>query len=171
MTKSIKNNRGLLEGTSRALTRTAVLTTGLALCVTSAGATPPSGFYPTGVALGSYSQIDVSPSDRTGAWRLLAKADDPTDIGVDDVVLDAGGSTGWHSHDGAVFETVKSGSIKVYHAADCSFTTYTVGQSYYAAAHEVHDVRSSSGGEFVAVQIRPHGAPPVEDQPAPSKCN
>lgn len=159
------------NGIARVMARNTGILMSLSLLSSSALATPPSGFHPTGVALGSYSHIEVSPANSTGAWRLLAKADSATDIGVDDVLLDPGGSTGWHSHDGAVFETVTSGSIVVHHARDCSATTYTVGQSYYAAAHEVHDVRSVNGGEFVAVQIRPHGSPPVEDQPAPSNCH
>jgi quercetin dioxygenase-like cupin family protein len=142
----------------------------LAFLETPALATPSSGISVSALALANYGQIDVSPSNSTGNWHLQAKTNQATDVAVFDAVIDAGGYFGWHDHPGASWVTVTRGELTEYNSDGCVVTTYHAGDHFFEPANHVHDVRSSTGAEVIAVQFLPHGAPPVISQPAPNGC-
>lgn len=126
-------------------------------------ATPSSGFGPAlRVALGHFGELDVK-ADKTGHWDLFLKTKDDTDIGVDLLVVQPGGQSGWHTHAGPTLVTVTKGSITWQDGVDCSTRTYSAGQSFVERANHPHLVRfgsSPAGGEnaeFVAIQMRPEG--------------
>ena len=140
--------------------------------VVPALATPGSGFSPNPQSLGSFDDMDVK-ADKTGDWDLMLKTKDVTHVGVDKLTVQPGGYSGWHSHTGATFITVTSGEVVWYDGERCSTTTYKAGEGFVEDANHVHQVVNATGAvaTFVAVQMRPKGAAPRVDAPAPSACN
>jgi quercetin dioxygenase-like cupin family protein len=141
-----------------------------------ASATPPSGIGVVGVVNGHFGQLDVSPSDKSGKWDMLLKTHVDTDVGADDITLQGGGSTGWHSHPATVFVTVVRGSITWYDGTDpvCPGHHYGTGQSFIESANIIHNAinaSSSAEAEFVAVRMNPTGVPFVNDESKPTNCN
>jgi hypothetical protein len=60
------------------------------------------------------------------------------------ITVDPGGSTGWHSHPGATFVAVKSGTLTLYHgdATTCTSQAYSAGQGFLEPAGDVHVARN-----------------------------
>jgi quercetin dioxygenase-like cupin family protein len=112
---------------------------------------------------------------KSGKWGMILKTLDDTDIGVDELIFQAGGYTGWHAHPSAVFVTVIEGSIVWTDGSDplCTPHTYTAGQSFIEAAYRVHNVQNTSGGlaKIKAVHINPTGVPFRIDEVKPNNCN
>ena len=103
-----------------------VLAAGIAL------ATPGIGVVGPVQARGTLQ--DESSIRRVG-WELFLSSfqrSSGTDFVTQALSIAPGGTTGWHSHPGPVFVTVKSGSLTVVYANDssCQGTTYTAGQSF-----------------------------------------
>jgi quercetin dioxygenase-like cupin family protein len=139
-------------------------------------ATPPSGISVETVVNGSFGQLNVSPSEKSGKWDMLLRTKTDTDVGADDIVLQGGGSTGWHSHPATVFVTVLSGSIVWYDGGDpvCPGHSYTAGQSFIESANVVHNAVNgspSAQAEFMAVRMNPTGVPFVNDENKPTNCS
>lgn len=137
-----------------------------------ASATAGSGFSGTQLALGHFGTINVK-ADKDGTWDLFLKTKDRTDIGMDRLTIAAGGYSGWHSHRGPVFVTVKSGSIvrSSISATSCAVTTYHQGETFIEDAGVVHAVANASASEpaeLIAMQMRPEGTPGRVDAPAPT---
>lgn len=82
-----------------------------------------------------------------------------------------GGRTGWHSHPGVSFVTVKSGVATEYHGDDPTGTPsyYPAGTGLVEEAGRVHQFVNdgTTDLELVAFQLIPFGAPRRIDQPAP----
>jgi len=81
-----------------------------------------------------------------------------------------GGSTGWHSHPGISFVTVKSGVVSEYHNDDPATPhVYFAGQGFTEEAGAVHNMvnEGSTELELVAFQIIPAGAMRRIDHPQP----
>jgi quercetin dioxygenase-like cupin family protein len=80
-----------------------------------------------------------------------------------------GGSTGWHSHPGISFVTVKSGVVSEYHGDEPQPNVYGAGQGFTEEAGAVHNMvnEGSTDLELVAFQIIPAGATRRIDEPAP----
>lgn len=105
------------------------------------------------------------------------KSKQPLDIVTQSIVIAPGGSTGWHSHPGPVFVTVRAGALKIIYANDkrCEGTTYTAGQSFVDRGDENVHVAYSVGPtpvELWATYLVP-GAPgdPFRlDAPDPGRC-
>jgi quercetin dioxygenase-like cupin family protein len=149
---------------------TAALALG-AVQLTPALATPGSGFVPGPIVTGEFRAIHtISHKDgRWPAWDLLFKTKADTDLGVDVLTVHPGGYSGWHSHAGPIYVTVKAGSVTWYDAA-CLPRTFTVGDTYIEPAHSVHFVENTGDmvATLVAVAPRPHGAPGRLDAPEPA---
>lgn len=146
------------------------------LIASPAFATAPQGLSFTGVVNGHFGELSVLPTDKTGKWSMLLKTKDDTDVGVDEITLDGGGSTGWHSHPAAVFVTVVSGSIVWYDGTNpvCPGHHYSTGQSFTEDAFVIHNAVNSSGSSqarFIAVRMNPTGVPFVHDEGKPTNCN
>ena len=140
--------------------------------VAPAIATPGSGFVPSSVAAFHYDALDVK-ADKDAKWDLFLKTKDDTDIGVDKLTVDPGGQSGWHTHAGPTFVTVKTGEITWYDGVLCSWRIYHAGDSFIEAPNHSHMVVNAGAdtAEFIAIQIRPKGTPGRIDAPLPANCH
>lgn len=142
-----------------------------ALQIAPALATAGSGFAPSPVVTGRFGPLHTiaHKEERWPTWDLLFKTKDSTDLGVDQLTIQPGGFSGWHSHAGPVYITVKSGAVTWYDGADCSSRTFHAGDTLIEAAHKVHFVENAADEVtiLVAVAPRPRGAPGRLDAPAP----
>lgn len=101
------------------------------------------------------------------------------DVVTQQIVMAAGGSTGWHSHPGPVLVTVKSGALRLIYADDttCEGTVYEAGDSFVdrgdEVAHIARNASTSENVEFWATYLVPGGpgrAFRIDVTPAPSSC-
>jgi quercetin dioxygenase-like cupin family protein len=171
MPTRIDVDRGLKEGTKRAVRRT-LLGLGLAGVVTAATlavtvapswATPPSGLTNIPLARGTDTSHGTIPL-RFG-----------TDVAMAQITVDPGGSSGWHSHPGGAIIIVKEGSLTVYSpvADQCRTTTYSAGQAFIERPGEVDDVLNTGTVPyvlFVTFPRVPAGGSARIDQPDPGTC-
>lgn len=102
-------------------------------------ATPGSNATATVIARGTLE----------GHFKIkLRDSSKPGDVVVQQVVLAAGGHSGWHSHPGPAVVIVKSGEVTFTQADDCSSKTYTAGK---VAIEEIGDVhRAQNTGTTTA---------------------
>jgi len=101
------------------------------------------------------------------------------DVATQQIVMEGGGSTGWHSHPGPVVVTVKSGALRLIYADDptCEGTVYEAGDSFIdrgdAVTHIARNVSPTAQVEFWATYLVP-GAPGTgfrnDVSPAPNNC-
>lgn len=135
-------------------------------------ATPGSGFLPGPLAVGNFGPfLTISHKEsRWPNWDLLFRTKAQTDLGVDQLTIQPGGYSGWHSHAGPIYVTVKTGAVRWYNGETCSFQTFNAGDSYIEESHQVHLVENAYDGvtTLVAVAPRPHGAPGRLDAPEPA---
>lgn len=100
----------------------------------------------------------------------------PVDIVTLRVTVAPGGTTGWHSHGGAVVVTVASGTATLYEAArtTCAREVVPAGQAFWEAADLPSHVLVNEDSEPVVVYATfflQDGAAPVIDQPRPPVCD
>jgi quercetin dioxygenase-like cupin family protein len=134
-----------------------------AVTVTPSGATPPSVL--SLIPLGSGTNM----SDGT----IPLKAG--TDIAMVQITVDAGGSSGWHSHPGGAIIVVKQGSLTVYESVgdQCRTKTYTSGQAFIERPGEVDQVINTGTVPyvlFVTFPRVPQGTSFRIDEPDPGTC-
>lgn len=110
------------------------------------------------------------PRDVTGTtvWQMT---DDGTDYIFREITIAPGGSTGWHSHPGELFGTVKEGTL-IHNRADCMVDgVYFAGQSVAEKGGPgyVHIGRNAGPTPLVLqiLYINPAGAPLALDAPDP----
>jgi quercetin dioxygenase-like cupin family protein len=108
----------------------------LALVVGAALATTPKGVIPTPLTratLGTFEAenqgIEVE-SQHTSADFALAK-----------VVIEPGGTTGWHHHPGIALVSVNSGAVTEYDK-NCNKSVFKAGEGFVESNGEVHVVRN-----------------------------
>ena len=154
----------------RTILLVAVGVTVLALVMGAALATPPSGATTTPLTratLGKfeahYRGIEVESKRRSA------------DIAIAKVVIEPGGSTGWHHHRGVVAVAVASGTVTEYDE-DCKKTVFKAGEGFVESDGEVHLVRNNGNVDAVlyATFIVPTKTPPDGlriDDPQPKGCN
>ena len=122
----------------------------------------PAGAFADGL-------LDLVCRDSDFGWKLKTKVKGDSDVYVTKHTFDPGGQTGWHSHPGPSLIMVIQGTLTVHHD-DCTFETYSAGQSFTdLGCGDIHNVRNEGGTEAidVAVQIVPHGAGRRDDKPNP----
>jgi len=67
-----------------------------------AHATGSSGISVSNFVTGHYGLINENTAqNKSGKWGMILKTLDDTDIGVDELIFQAGGYTGWHAHPSA----------------------------------------------------------------------
>jgi len=115
----------------------------LALVVGAALATTPKGVTPTPLTratLGTFEAenkgIEVE-SKHTSADFALAK-----------VVIEPGGTTGWHHHPGVALVSVNSGAITEYDK-NCNKSVFKAGDGFTESNGEVHVVRNQGKANAV----------------------
>jgi quercetin dioxygenase-like cupin family protein len=133
----------------------------------SALATDATGFHPTGLSRGT---IDVPAMLNTGTVGFETSGS--VDVVTSTVTLDAGASSGWHSHPGVVLVTVLSGSVTMYDSA-CAPTIHAAGTSFVESgpiAGLVQNVSTTEPAVVYATYIVPTDTPKTGlrvDQPNP----
>ena len=154
----------------RAILLMAVGVTVLAIVVGAALATPPKDAAVTPLTratLGNFEAnndgIDVE-SERHSADLAIAK-----------VVLEPGGSTGWHHHPGVTLVSVASGTVTEYHNK-CEKSVHKAGEGFVESHDAVHVVRNNGNVNAVlyATFIVPTSTTDEElriDEPQPKGCN
>lgn len=141
-------------------------------------ATPPSGVSFTAIGRATLPAFDVKRKDKTLDWVLRLEADQPIDVATQIVTFMPGGASGWHTHPGPVFVTVRTGTRTVYEGNDptCTPHVFTAGTGAVEAATRKHShmVRNetSSIAEAVVTYMVPVGANPLgTDLPNPGNCS
>ena len=103
------------------------------ICSVFAWAQPAMDVAATVLARGTYEPFAVE----TEEVAFEAKAKAPLDIVVRQHDYLPGGTTGWHSHPGPVFITVKTGQLTFYELDDptCSPKVVKAGEGYVDSGH------------------------------------
>ncbi len=113
---------------------------------------------------------EIDAKSLVGGHHAKIKTKGPSDVYIVLNVIKPGGHTGWHSHPGISFVTVKSGTVTEYRGDNPSEpTTYSAGMGLVEEAGHVHIFRNegSTNVELVAFQLLPAGAPRRIDESAP----
>jgi quercetin dioxygenase-like cupin family protein len=98
-----------------------------------------------------------------------------TDVVMAQITVDAGGSSGWHSHPGGAIIVVKQGTPTVYRAigSQCRSTTYSAGDAFIERPGEVDDVLNAATAPYVLYvtfpRVPPGGSARI-DEPDPGAC-
>ena len=142
----------------------------LALVVGAALATPPK-------------DATVTPLTRATLGKFEAKGDGieveserrSADLAIAKVVIEPGGSTGWHHHPGVTLVSVASGTVTEYDVK-CEKSVFTAGEGFVESNDEVQLVRNHRNVNAVlyATFIAPTSTSPEGlriDDPQPKKCN
>ena len=154
----------------RTLLLMAVAVTVLAVFVGAALATTPKGVTPTPLTRATLGKFEAHndgievESQRTSADFALAK-----------VVIEPGGSTGWHHHPGVALVAINSGTVTEYDAK-CEKSVYKAGKGFVESNDEVHLVRNHGNVKAVlyVTFIVPTKTPAdglLIDDPQPRSCN
>jgi quercetin dioxygenase-like cupin family protein len=148
----------------------ALVVAALALVVGAALATTPKGVTPTPLTRATLGKFEAEnngievESQRTSADFALAK-----------VVIEPGGTTGWHHHPGVALVSVNSGAITEYDK-NCHKSVVKAGEGFFESNGEVHVVRNRGKANavlyvtFIAPTKTPADGLVILD-PKPKGCN
>ena len=121
----------------------AVAVSVLVVFVGAALATTPKGVTPTPLTRATLGKFEAQnngievESDRTSADFALAK-----------VLIEPGGTTGWHHHPGVALVSVNSGAVTEYDK-NCHKSVYKAGEGFSETNGEVHVVRNRGKADAV----------------------
>jgi quercetin dioxygenase-like cupin family protein len=142
----------------------------LAVFVGAALATPPKGVTPTPLTRATLGKFEAQnngievESQRTSADFALAK-----------VLIEPGGTTGWHHHPGVALVSVNSGAVTEYDK-NCHKSVFKAGEGFVESNSEVHVVRNRGKANavlyvtFIAPRKTPAEGLVILD-PKPKGCN
>ena len=120
---------------------------------------PPSGFTPTNLV-----KADLDQTSHLNNDRVKFQTKDQTDVLVQKIVTDAGGSSGWHHHPGMVIVAIQSGTLTVWDSS-CDQKTYGPGlpngSVFVESGDEPGLVTSTGGATSYATFVAPTADPPV----------
>ena len=142
-------------------------------------ATPPSNISFSAVARATVPQFDVKRKDKAEDFEVRLEAPQAIDVATQIVTFQPGAYSGWHTHPGPVFFTVRTGTLTVYEGDDptCTGIVFPAGTGAVEAgtSSHVHMVRNETGSvaEAVVTYIAPVGTPQSElrsDRPDPGNC-
>jgi quercetin dioxygenase-like cupin family protein len=142
----------------------------LALVVGAALATPPK-------------DATTTPLTRATLGTFEAKSDGieveserrSADIAIAKVVIEPGGSTGWHHHPGVTLVSIASGTVTEYDHK-CEKSVHKAGEGFVESNDAVHVVRNKGNENAVlyATLLVPTNTTDEGlrvDEPKPSNCN
>ena len=117
------------------------------------------------------SGIDVSFRIKAEHATEVVHVDDPSDVIVAKIVVQPGGSFGWHTHHGPAIVTLApgSGALSIADAHDCSTEQYAAGQGFVDAGQgHVHVGYNADVKEVVAyvtfLDVPPGSGPTIPAQ-------
>jgi quercetin dioxygenase-like cupin family protein len=154
----------------RTILLTAVALSVLVVFVGAALATQPKGVTPTPLTRATLGKFEAEnngievESQSTSADFALAK-----------VVIEPGGTTGWHHHPGVALVSVNSGAVTEYDKS-CNKSVFKAGEGFVESNGEVHVVRNRGKADAVlyVTFIAPTKTPAdglVLLDPKPKGCN
>ncbi|MGH3936406.1 MAG: cupin domain-containing protein [Pseudonocardiaceae bacterium] len=133
----------------------------VAMVPAAAAATPGSGV--SGTVLGKGTSNDT----------IQVKNEGRTDVVVRHIVIEPGGSTGWHYHPGALVAVVHKGTL-TRTLDDCSVEVSSAGESLVEPAGDRHVHLGRNLGtepvELYVTYVIPAGAALLIDASAPPSC-
>lgn len=139
-------------------------------------ATPPLGFVVNQILASGFSprhisehvQLHKSADGTRDHWQLQLQVQGDTDYYSQNLVLSAGGYSGWHSHPGLLVGAVKSGAIEFYDAR-CQRRHIAAGQVFTEddAVHAIKNVGGEEAVLYISYLVQ-HGAPRRIDEAAPA---
>jgi quercetin dioxygenase-like cupin family protein len=103
----------------------------------------------------------------------------PCDTATQQVTINPGGHTGWHTHPGVTFVSITQGEGTLYHAGAagtaCTGHKHPVGSGFFQSVNDVHTLRNEGSVPLVvhALYVLPPGTPNTAirtDQPQPPNC-
>ena len=142
----------------------------LALVVGAALATPPKDATTTPLTRATLGTFEAK-GDGIEAESERRSAD----IASAKVVIEPGGSTGWHHHPGVTLVSIASGTVTEYDHK-CEKSVHKAGEGFVESNDEVQLVRNNGNVKAVlyATFIAPTSTSPEGlriDDPQPKKCN
>ena len=153
----------------------AVVYGGVALATTPQGVTTPINVHGTFNGIDATVKTDIDPGTATDFWQARISAKGATDVYVLENVIAPGGTFGWHSHPGPSLVIVKSGTLSVYHAPDCTPEDFgpssSLGSTFVDQGHDLHMVRNNSTtdtADVYVVSFVPMGFQRRIDEPNPN---
>ena len=105
--------------------------------------------------------------------KVKLQTQGPIEVAYQRVVVQPGGTLGWHSHPGPTLVTILRGTMSFYHSEDCTMEIeYRAGQSFSNLPDEIHMARNEGTEDLVifASYFVPVQTPPIAlriDQPSP----
>jgi quercetin dioxygenase-like cupin family protein len=140
---------------------------------TGASETMGVGFTSALIARGNLGTFHMQ--SKAAGYDVELKSHDNTDVAVANIGIEAGGSSGWHSHPGPVLVVVKSGTITFFRAdnPDCSADVYGPGSSFTEQGGLVANATNHGTEPVVGVAtfLAPPGAALRIDAAKPDNCS
>src|SRR5262249_58709729 len=124
----------------------------------------------TTILTGPVTLDDIDAKSHAEDHQARIKTKGFSDVYIVHNKIVPGGHTGWHSHPGISFVTVRSGTATEYHGDDPQTPhVYPEGTGFVEEAGHVHIIRNegTTDLELVAFQLIPFGAPRRIDEPEP----
>src|SRR5260370_17328105 len=119
-----------------------IVAVGAFICSTAVvnKATSTWGISFSRVGRATVPEFSVKRKDKALDFTIRLDADQPIDVATQIVTFQPGGFSGWHTHPGPVFFTVRTGSLTVYEGNDptCSPHVFTAGTGAVEAATSNH---------------------------------
>ena len=150
-------------------------------------ATAPSGVTFTVLSRATVPKFDArrrfrQESDdmdrrRSKIWKIELEATRMIDVVTVLFTVQPGGHSGWHTHPGPAFFTVRAGTLTMYEGDDpaCAPQLFPAGTGSIEAANSghIHMLRNEAGSvaETVVTFLVPVGAPIRTDLPDPGNCS
>ena len=142
-------------------------------------ATTPSGISFTPVGRATVPEFRVKRKEKAIDWRIELESEQAIDVATQIVTFPPGAYSGWHTHPGPVFFTVRTGTLTVYEGDDPSCTPHLfpagTGAVEAGSGTHIHMVRNETGSlaEAVVTYMVPVGTPQSQlrtDLPNPGNC-
>src|SRR5215210_1176064 len=147
----------------------------LAVVVGAALAKTPSGVKATPVTATQLTRATLGKFEAENKGIEVESVRRSADIAIVKLVIEPGGSTGWHHHPGVVMVPVKAGTVTEYDA-ECHATAIHAGHGFVESKSEVHLVRNEGDHRAVLYPtfLVPSATPPdglTISDPRPKGCN
>lgn len=107
--------------------------------------------------------------EASSGWEMEIEAKQGLSISTQTITFQPGGQSGWHTHPGPVFISVKEGTMTFYDT-NCNATVRSAGQGFLDTGVSPHLARNESGSPAINVvtYFAPPHAPTLRiDAPAP----
>ncbi len=129
-----------------------------------------SGSGAVGKILASSALGDAEIEAKSG--HAVAKVEGATTLIMQEIVIQPGGHTGWHTHGGMAFASIVAGTLTLFaEDAPCVGQPYAAGTAFLdPGGGHVHIARNL-GADPITVRVQyvlPTGAPVRIDAPAPA---